>query len=188
MANDVEIVNRALIAIGADPILTLSQAGKNATTANRIYPTVRDALLGEHPWKFATKRVILAPTTNTPAYGWSYEFQLPTDFIRVQLVGEDEDTPEPFLVESDKILANTDSLYLKYTYRETNAGMYRSAFIEALAAKLAAELAVPLADDAGLAEGQLKLYSIKLSSARFADAQEKSQESLRADQWLDARG
>ncbi len=59
MATDEEIVNLALVQIGADRITSLTQETKNAREANAIYDLVRDATLRAHPWNFAIKRVAL---------------------------------------------------------------------------------------------------------------------------------
>lgn len=186
---DVDVCNKALIKIGADPVLNLSSPGKNAKTCNRIYSQILDAAVSIHPWNFAFKRVILAPLTTTPAFGWDYAFQKPTDCVRILGCGEDwENYPEPYKEEEDgTILANTDTLYLVYIKRVTNHNFFPPYFVEYLAAYLAAELAVPIADDKDLKKSMETEAVIKLSQARFADASAGTPAEVSANIWIDAR-
>ena len=81
--NSLDIVNRALIEVGLDPISSLSQANKSARTANRFYDSNRRTLLRKHNWNFATRRVELTPSPRTPNYAFDYEFFLPNDYLKI---------------------------------------------------------------------------------------------------------
>lgn len=188
MASEIEITNRSLLKIGTDTILALGQAGKNGVTTQRIFPTVRDAAVSIHPWNFATERVILAPDASAPTFGWSHAFQKPVDCLRVVSCGEDpENDPEPYREEGEKILANTDTLYLCYIKRVTNTEVFPPYFVEFLVSLFAAELAIPIADDSSLQEKLSKEAKGKLSEARFADATSGTPGEVSASSWLDAR-
>ena len=52
---DYDLVNLALVRLGANRITSLSDGSKNANEANAIYALIRDDLLREHPWSFATR-------------------------------------------------------------------------------------------------------------------------------------
>jgi len=54
-SNDYEIVNLALVRLGATRITSLSDGTKNANEANAIYTLIRDEILRDHPWSFATR-------------------------------------------------------------------------------------------------------------------------------------
>ncbi|HXG17183.1 MAG TPA: hypothetical protein VNK50_13105 [Calidithermus sp.] len=65
------IVNRALRELGHSPITAFTETTREAEICRELWPSVRDALNGEHPWNFATRRTILRawlepPTTLTP--------------------------------------------------------------------------------------------------------------------------
>ena len=60
-------------------ILTLTEDSKNARLCNARYTQVRDSLFRSHPWNCLTKRVELARDTDTPSWGFSYQFTLPAD-------------------------------------------------------------------------------------------------------------
>src|SRR5262245_60599862 len=70
----VNIVNQALVALGENKITALTDNTLRAQMANEHWPTVRDAVLEEHPWHFASVRTTLyaytAPAvTLTPGAG-----------------------------------------------------------------------------------------------------------------------
>ena len=83
MASIVDICNGSLNQLGASTILTLTEDSKNARLCNARYTQVRDSLFRSHPWNCLTKRVELARDTDTPAWGFSYQFTLPADCLRV---------------------------------------------------------------------------------------------------------
>ena len=98
MASVVQICNSALNQLGAASITALTDNSKNARLCNERYTVVRDAVFRSHPWNSLIKRQQLAQTTNTPAYGFSYEFALPSDCLRVLKALEDK------IKNNDKIL------------------------------------------------------------------------------------
>ena len=92
MASDVGIANAALRKLGQSPITSFSEANKAGRIANERFAESRDALLAEHPWNFALKRVSLAASATAPEWGYNNAFPLPTDYIRMYEV-EGESLP-----------------------------------------------------------------------------------------------
>ena len=58
--NDYDIVNLALVRLGASRITALTDGSRNANEANAIYSLIRDEVLRSHPWSFATTGINLA--------------------------------------------------------------------------------------------------------------------------------
>jgi hypothetical protein len=54
-SNDFEIVNLALVRLGATRITSLSDGSRNANEANAIYSLIRDEVLRGHAWNWATR-------------------------------------------------------------------------------------------------------------------------------------
>lgn len=187
MAADVEIVNRGLIAIGAEALLNLTDNSTAGVAANRIYPDLRDATLAAHTWNFAIKRVILAPSGTPPLFEYAHALPLPADFIRVVPSRYLELLNGDYKEENGHILANTDTFYLKYVFRQTNVNLYPPLFKEALAALVGAELAILLSNDKNMEAKQLKIFEEKIKKARFVDATQDTPEDIEADEWLMAR-
>lgn len=60
---DYDIVNLALVRLGANRITSLTDGSRNANEANAIYALVRDEILREHDWGFATRMQYLNATS-----------------------------------------------------------------------------------------------------------------------------
>tara|TARA_R110000803_G_scaffold52732_2_gene108468 strand:- start:9729 stop:10310 length:582 start_codon:yes stop_codon:yes gene_type:complete len=185
MASEVQICNLALAKVGEEQITSLGEDSKVARLCNLVYEPQRDAVLRAHPWNFAVYRENLALDTTAPAYEYSSRFALPTDFLR--LLGTNMLDTSEFVIESGYILCDESSLIAKFIKRVTDANQFDWLFIECLSAKIAAELAIAIADNRALSVDLFNLYKVKLAEARSTDAQEGTPQNLIADTWLNAR-
>lgn len=183
MAAKIDIVNSALVLLGQDVLTSLSADNRKARIcAQRIDKAIR-AVLRAYPWNCAIKRGSLAALSSTPAYGYTYEYQLPTDCLRVL---EIQDDPE-FKIEGRKILTDA-SAPLRYAYLcEADPSEFDSLVEEAVAARLAADIAYPLANDKTLGQAMYALYKDKLLEAQSIDAQEGTAPTYEYEGWIEAR-
>lgn len=184
MSSEVEICNEALTAIGENTILSLEDDMKTARLCKLKYNNKRDYLLRRYIWNFATKRTTLAPDTTAPEYEFSAQFTLPTDCVQLRELYPNSIS---YSIENNKILCDETVLYIKYTYRVTNTNSMDSIFRETLAALMARELAVPLADSVNLTKQMDEMYEVKLSEARYAGSIENELEDLETDDWIESR-
>jgi hypothetical protein len=79
MATEVSICANALRRLGDDPITSLTDDTERARLCNAFYTDARDAVLRSHPFNFSITRTTLAQLSDTPAYGYDYQYALPTD-------------------------------------------------------------------------------------------------------------
>jgi len=182
--SEVQICNNALIKVGSDIISSLTENTKGAKLCNQLYSILRDELLRMHPWNFAVKRVQLAAESTAPDFEFTYQYQLPSDFLRLLDV---YNYSTRYRVEGDKVLSDDDTIQIIYIAQITDPQMFDSAFSEVLATRLASEIAYSLSGSRSLADSLTEIYSRKLSMAKMADAQENYNDSLRIDTYLDAR-
>jgi len=191
MASDVEICNTALAKIGERPIASLQQSNSAAATAclNR-FATARDFLLRAHDWNFALSRVALARLGLSPAFGWSYAYQLPADMIRISGIWDtpDGDGAFDYRVEGGKVVTDAENVYLLYVARVTDPNLMPTDFREALAIKLASELAIILPQSRELSD-QLdqRFRQVALPAARAADGAENPAETIPLSSWVTER-
>lgn len=183
MASDVDICNKALVALGEDTILNLSVSNKNGLTCNRLYSGLRDALLEAHSWTFAIKRDSLTPDATAPSWGFSARFAIPSDCLRILGFKNNPDIK----VEDDYILSDESELLIRYIYQNTDTTKYSNLFIEALAALMAAEMAIILTNDKKLRNEQLDILKEKLKEARFSDSTQSTPDIIEAESWVDSR-
>jgi len=191
MASNVGIVNAALIKLGEATITSLSDSSKPARLANAIFEDIRDAVLQAHPWNFALARASLAANATAPTWGYDYAYDLPTaPNYCLKVVGIESDDIEGVVwkVEGRQIVTDEGApLKIVYLKQVTDPNQFSALFREALAARLAAELAEPLKQSGPMAEAMRELYERKLQEARFADATEGTPDVVTADEWLNAR-
>ena len=169
MSSVVQICNSALNQLGAASITALTDNSKNARLCNERYATVRDAVFRSHPWNCLIKRQQLAQTTNTPSYGFSYEFTLPSDCIRV--LGIDAYSYD-YKVEGRKILCNEQSIKIIYISQITDPNEMDVLLRETISAGLASDIAYAITANLQVSKLMNEKYQYKLSEARHTDASE----------------
>lgn len=176
--NETSICNLALGELGAAAITGLDEASQEARVCNRFYAQTRDEVLRGHPWNFATKRVALSRLAAAPAFGWSYAYQLPTDFIRARSwnnrdvwIGAGVDY---FQIEQDQLLSNDDASNLRYVFRQTDATKFDPLFVNALSIMLASKISPAITGSANLSQQLMAKYNFVISQARRIDASEDS--------------
>tara|TARA_R110000822_G_scaffold225088_1_gene357934 strand:- start:2003 stop:2605 length:603 start_codon:yes stop_codon:yes gene_type:complete len=182
--SEVQIVNNALIKIGASAILSLTENSEAARAANVIYEQVRDASIRDHIWNFAVTRVELAQSATAPAFEFAYQYPLPSDCLRVLQM---ESSSMVFKIEGRKLLTDEGTAKILYLSRVEDVNLFDPMFVEALSARLAAELAITLAESNSLYQNMMEMYQRKLGDARSVDAQESGYAEVIADTWLDSR-
>ena len=180
----VQIVNNALVKIGANAILTLTEDSEAARAANLIYEQIRDACIRDHVWNFAVNRVELAQNSTAPAFGFSYQYNLPSDCLRVLQM---DDMSTLYKIEGGKLLTDDGTAKILYLARVEDVNLFDAMFVEALSARLAAELSVTLSESNTLYSNMMEMYQRKISDARSMDAQESGYIEIVADTWLDSR-
>lgn len=184
MVSVVEICNSALTRLGASAILALDEDSKAARLCNQHFAGARDAVLRAHPWNCALARALLPRLAEPPGFGFAYQHQLPADCLRAIAL----DAPDAaFRVEGRQVLSNVPVLRLLYVRRVEDPQTFDPLLVDALAARLAAELAYPIANSHTLAQTFWQHYERKLREARGIDAQEGTPGELHADAWIRAR-
>lgn len=184
MASSVDICNLALNEIGETQITELGEDSKAARLCNLIYADTRDEVLRAHPWNFAIKRVALAQLTTTPAFEFSYEFQLPADCLRV--IRTDDDLSS-YRIEGRKLLSNNCTVKIEYISRVEDTTQFDALFIEVLVVRMAAKLAYNISDNNTLTQLLEQKYRDRMRQAKSMDGQEGTPRSVEADQWLNSR-
>jgi hypothetical protein len=169
MASIVDICNGALNQLGATTILSLTEDSKNARLCNSRYTQVRDALFRSHPWNCLQKRIELAADSIAPAWGFSYQYTLPADCLRLLVI---LDYDSNYKVEGRKVLSNTSSMKILYVARVTDPNEYDELLRETLSAALGADIAYGVTSSNPVTQNMYTLFQNKLRDARFVDSTE----------------
>lgn len=185
MANQVEIANSALTKVGAPHIMSLGDDTAPARIIkNRIANSIR-YVLRRHPWNSSSKRAELAALVDTPLYQYSFQYQLPSDYVRlIRFYPEDID----FVIQGDKILSNEGIIRMTYVYDpKTETGNFDDMLAEAIASYLAWDISYSIVKSLSFKQQLEKEWKEALAKAKSADGQLAMPEALGADTWIDAR-
>lgn len=199
MASEIQIMNMALLKLGAERIVARTDNKNAARVMDAIYEMVRDAELRRHTWRFATRRALLPALTDAPINGiFALQYQLPTDCLRVRNVGDDYPgadlsayrtrTNAQYSIEGQMILTHFAApLAIRYTARITDTGLFDSAFTEALACRLAASACERITNDKQSRQLVLGEYKMAIGEAIRANALEGPPEPFADDTWMTTR-
>lgn len=172
----VSICSNALLDLGAQSISDFTENTDRAKIVANIYPSARDDLLREHVWKFAIKRTLLAPDVDKPAFGYSYAYTLPADFLEAITVNYGY-YPD-YTIENGKILTNENSIALRYIYQNVDVTTYDATFIKLLTLMIKSKIAYSVTQSTSLAEAIKQEFIYELRSAKAIDGQQVPPETL----------
>lgn len=198
MASEVDVANRALTKLGAARITALSDDNKQARAIDSMFDIVRDAELRAHIWAFAVKRASLTALGTTPEWGFSYEYAIPADCLRLIQVNEVYQGPDlsdyrnaptaEYVLEGGKILCDFASpLKIRYIFQEDDPTNWDSTFVEAMACRLAAELAEDLTQSNTKKDAAWKEYDQAIKTAIRSGAVEQQHQDMPDDSWVLSR-
>lgn len=185
MASDVDICNMALTAIGHKTITSLLEASEAARKCNVYLQKVIDAVLRAYPWNCAMARATLVQIAETPVFGFSYKYALPTNPYCLRVL-QLSDKSMKFKIEGGVLLCDEATAKILYIARIA-AGSMDSLLVDTVAARMAAELAYPLANSHTLQANMWKIYETKIEEAYQVDAQEGTPDEVEVTDWLNVR-
>jgi len=169
MASVVQICNSALNQLGASSITALTDNSKNARLCNERYSTVRDAVFRSHPWNCLVKRQTLAADSASPDWGFTYQFTLPADCLRVLGIDSYDSDHK---IEGRKVLISSSAVKLIYISQVTDPNEMDVLLREVISAALAADMVYSITANPQMAKLFHEKYKSKLSEARHTDAGE----------------
>lgn len=198
MASKIQICNRALSKLGAERITSLDDDVKAARAMKSAYDFVLEAELRAHNWNFSIRRAELAALSSAPVWGFSYQYALPVDFLKLieirdlypnANVQDYRTAPAPlWQVEGGVLMSDAEApLYIRYVARVSDTNSYDASFSEAMACRLAAECAEEITEASGKVQTAWKLYERAIMDALRADAIEQPSEWMMDDSWIVGR-
>ncbi len=172
------VINAALMKVGLPLAASVEDADFNAAT---VYSTVVKQALRSFPWAFATKYAVLAVNSQkTPAHGFTYAYTLPADCLRVVDVRASSElrAPKGRFVHTDGVVyANISPCNARYVSDATvdTPGAWPDDFADAVACRIAAEIANLSAQTASMTPGLLQFAQLSLAQAQAVDSTETTE-------------
>jgi hypothetical protein len=166
----VGICNMALGWLGAGTITALTEASTLGELCAANFNPVRDAVLEERAWRFATQRRSVAADPVAPAYGAAYRYLIPSQVIRVLEVSDGADQLLDWQREGDYVITDQASpIYLRSVERVDDTARWTPGFTMSMATRLAATLAITLTENRALQADLWSLYARRLQEAGAKD-------------------
>lgn len=197
-ASYTQIANRGLTKLGSARIVSFDDDNKQARAVKSCFEDLRDDELRAHRWSFSIKRTALAADAEGPAFGYTYQYTLPADFLKLDMV--DDRFPSimmdnyvgteilDYVLEGNKILTNLASpLRVRYIAIIEDATKWDINFREALACRLAAELAEDLTQSNQKRQLAWQEYDRAIGIALRSNAIERTPIMPSDNQWIVGR-
>jgi len=191
MPSEVEICRMALDLIGDYALSDLAEGSKQARLCKRNYAPMRDAVLRAHPWNCALKRTVLPKDAAAPAFGFLHRYTLPADCLRLLPLTADGafgGAPVAHRIEGRKLLCDAGApLPVVYVRRVADSADFDAALVQAIAARLAWQIAYNLTGSRTKQAEVGQVYREILREARRVDGMEGTPEPQTESAWLRAR-
>ena len=175
----IDICNRGLILIGAEPITSFDDGTTEARVAANIYEDVVQTSLTNARWRFATNQETLNRLTDAPTARFDLAYQQPNDTLIIHAITVN-DNPIEYQIYGDMIYADTtttDTVVADYTFRQTEE-FFPSYFVMAVAYGLAQVFATSIARDGSLTQTMATLADAAMRKARSVDSQQQTSRKL----------
>ena len=172
MPSKIDIVNRALVRIGAEIITSFDDESNEAIVANELYNDVVADLMSRHRWTFLKGQIQLSRLSATPSARWDAAYQIP-DGIENVIAVMVADRPISFDRQDDKIFCNAstaETVILEYT-GTVDEDRWPGWFVTLVSYELASTFAIPIGDRADLAEWYEKKSLRHFGLAKQNDSQ-----------------
>lgn len=180
--SEATICNLALRHLGVSTsIATLTERSAEAGACNRFFEQVRDEVLRDFPWPFATTiddlGLVEDFTAGTTAYEWGYSYRYPDGCLRFRriLSGSRNDSKAsriPYKVGRDDdgqlIFTDMEEARAEWTTRVDDVTEWPPDFCQAMALLLAGYIgpSVAAGDQFKLGDRALQLYQFRMGTAR----------------------
>jgi hypothetical protein len=169
-----DLANMALSRLGEPRISDIAENSPAAIACRENLEMVRDSLLRQHAWNFATGRAVLTAGT-TPAFRWAYAYPVPSDFLRLSTLNGSQASKiaDEYTFEGGSILTDAQEAKITYVKRITDPGLFDPIFVEVMVYRLASSIAMSLTADMGKRDTMEMLAEARLHTATFVDAGER---------------
>ncbi|MEA4865353.1 MAG: hypothetical protein VB088_08145 [Sphaerochaeta sp.] len=150
----VTLANRALLRIGSEQISTLDEGVPRANYCSQLLPQAIETVYSSYHWRTASKRVQLAPLADAPAYGYAYQFALPSDCALIRSVECDGS----YSISDNKILTDSVAVYVSYLALPANPSDMPVVVRDLVVRQLAYLISMPILRNDGASNRLLQEY------------------------------
>lgn len=191
MASQIDIYNKALGRIGGGEVRVEGENTRQNIECNKAWKGLAEPVLRAHDWNFARHTVMGIPLPGTPLQTrWAYEHKWPIKCVAVRyLYTDDPSCPHKHEIalstddpEQVAVFSNVEEPKIVYTRSVERTVMWDASFVDAIAWKLASDIAVPLTQSERRASVSLQAYFATITQARSLNVREGHWDILGRDE------
>ncbi len=190
--HQIDIINLALVRLGASSITSLTEGSTEAANASKVWTPALNSALQACRWGFNTRRQALALREEHPAgAAYAFAYGAPADLLQPYEIFQSDitkDRPIPFLHEGGLIYTDQPGAVLIYGAMTDSASDFSAQFCDALAWRIACDLAGPLTQKNSLMEYTFQRYEDSISQARAAAGNAQRPRDDKVPGYIRARG
>ncbi len=183
----IEIINRALLKLGEPPVSSLNDAAFGKSY-DMIYEDIKKLLLSAYPWRFAT--VIKQLPKLQEKFGKRFMYRLPHDcLLLLKVINADAHIAlNGYEIAGHSIVLEEETLVAaEYVKNQDDDNLFSPLFKEALAAKIAAELAMRLKHSANFKQVFENEFYNLIVQAELNNEIAKCVENLPDNSWVSVK-
>lgn len=169
-----DVINQAVISLGDSPIINLdTDDGAAAQTSTLIYDRLVNSLftVDAYKFRFAVKQFSLNRLQSAPmdseSGGFKFAYSLPSDFLTLVRVN----TRSEYEIFGNQLRTDAESVVLDYIAR-VDESLWPPYFEEMVVYRLAADLCMPVTDNATLADRLLMKFDASKKTAKAIDSKQ----------------
>jgi hypothetical protein len=168
-----EVINVALSWCGTARINALTDTVQARYVATDNWDTSFETVLAEREWTFAKDRKVLALDAAAPVFGYDFQFIIPNDVVKVWRVYDaNGDESTDWVREGARVLCNDAAPIYAEVTTKADLALWSGIAVQALEAKLAAVMAIPLTENRQLRMDLEALFKEFLKTAGSSDGQQ----------------
>ena len=190
----IAICNLSLSWLGANLITSFEDDTTESKLCLANYEPMRDSVEETYQWSFCTRRTYYGaaadplPDSDDPLNVYNeFRFKILPDVLRVLLVHPDRDFKTTsrlhWQIEAGHIVVDQNPVYAQEMFRVAETAQFTPGFAQALAARIASELALPITESGKKQELMYSLYLTKLDEAKTLDSMQGSSMKIQST-WM----
>ncbi len=165
---------------------------KEEKVCARWYDATRRAVLRKHFWVFARTRKSISRDATAPPFGYADAYNLPTEYLRLQFIGNDTENDYERKYESNgrQLLLNNSgsaSLNVGYIQDITAVSDFDSLFVLLLVAELAANMAYAFTAKNTVIERISLILETLRAEAKSVNGQDRPPKRIESSKFKNAR-
>lgn len=185
----ITICNMAIGLVGGSSITSLVDETVEAEQCGLYYDIARKFCLESRDWTFAAETRQLAADVTPISTEYSYSFALPADCLVVRVVASDAQlrVPVEYQRQSNRLIADSATMYIRYTKDVTITARFSPGFATAVAHKLAEFISPTLTGDKTLKRTLMQEADYLITEGGATDGMQGSPKRAFASRLIGAR-